>query len=127
MMPGGHMTENERKIAELENRVIAADVKNDPATFEELLADDAILTSQDGGIFNKAFVISMHQPPGAAKFSRYEMSEMIIKVYGMSAITNCRVDLTHNGVDAAIRFSRTWVFHNGRWQIVAGHNSMIPL
>jgi len=118
-------TKTQLEIATLEERLKRADIKNDPGVFADLIADDAVMTDQEGKLFGKQEVVDAHQPPGAQKFTRFDVSDLKIKDLGPAAIVTCRVDLKGKGFGGAMRFTRFWLKQHGRWQIVGGHISLV--
>lgn len=115
----------EKEIRVLEEKLKQADMKNDPDAMNELIADDAVLTGQDGKIFTKQTVIDAHQPAGISKFTRFDVSDLDIQDCGETAIVTCRIDLATQGFTGALRFTRVWRKLHDRWQITAGHISEV--
>ncbi len=114
------MSTVQSEIAALEERLRLAELGPDPKFFEEALADDAVLVSQDGQSFAKSEVIEAHQPGKGPKFTRVEMTDMKILDHGTAAVVTCRG--TYEGPQSSftLKFMRVWLKKNNRWQIVAG-------
>ncbi len=114
------MSTVQSEIAALEERLRLAELGPNPKFFEEALADDAVLVSQDGQSFAKSEVIEAHQPGKGPKFTRVEMSDMKILDHGTAAVVTCRG--TYEGPQSSftLKFMRVWLKNNNRWQIVAG-------
>ncbi len=114
------MSTVQSEIAALEERLRLAELGPNPKFFEEALADDAVLVSQDGQSFAKSEVIEAHQPGKGPKFTRVEMSDMKILDHGTAAVVTCRG--TYEGPQSSftLKFMRVWLKKNNRWQIVAG-------
>lgn len=112
-------------IAELEEKLRQADIKADPLVIDQLFADDAAITGRDGKLFTKQDVIKAHQPAGRQRVTRIDVSDLEIRDHGTSAVVTGRIDLVDPGFPAALRFTRVWMKHDGRWQIVAAHISPI--
>jgi hypothetical protein len=115
------MSTVQSEILALEERLRLAELGPDPQFFEEVLADDAVLVSEDGEpALAKAKIIEAHQPGKRPKFTRVEMSGMRIVDHGMAAVVTCQG--TYEGPQSSItlKFMRVWLKKNNRWQIVAG-------
>jgi uncharacterized protein (TIGR02246 family) len=115
------MSTVQQEIASLEERLRLAELGPDPEFFEEVLADDAVMVSEEGQFaFAKSKVVEAHQPGKSPKFTRVEMSDMHILDHGAAAVVTCQGLFEAPGTKVALRFMRVWVKKNGRWQIVAG-------
>lgn len=84
------MSTVQSEIAALEERLRLAELGPDPKFFEEALAADAVLVTQDGQSFAKSEVIEAHQLGKGPKFTRVEMSDMKILDHGTAAVVTCR-------------------------------------
>lgn len=109
------------EIAALEERLRLAELGPDPEFFEEALADDVVLVSQDGQpSFAKSKVVEAHQSGKGPKFSRVEMRDMKILDHGTAAVVTCRGTYEDPQSNFTLKFMRVWLKKNNRWQIIAG-------
>jgi ketosteroid isomerase-like protein len=109
------------EIATLEERLRQAELGPDPAVFEELLAEDAILVDQDGRAARaKRKVVEAHCPGKGPKFTEVELSDLQIVDHGNAAVVTCTARFTGPQFSGALKFMRVWLKRDGRWQIVAG-------
>ena len=109
------------EITALEERLRLAELGPDPGFFEEALADDAVLVSQDGQpSLAKSKVVDAHRPGKGPKFTRVEMSDMEILDHGTAAVVTCRGTFEGPQFSGTLKFMRVWVKKHDRWQIVAG-------
>jgi len=109
------------EIAALEERLRLAELGPDPTFFEEILADDVVLLSEEGQpVPAKSTVVEAHRPGKGPKFSRVEMSELKIVDQGAAAVVTCRGTYTTPKSTFTLRFMRVWLKKNNRWQIIAG-------
>ena len=98
-----------------------AELGPDPTFFEEVLADDVVLISQNGDpAFAKRKVIAAHQPGKGPKFTRVEMRNMNIIDHGTAAVVTCEGTFEAPQSIITLKFMRIWLKRNNRWQIVAG-------
>ena len=115
------MSRVETEIAALEERLRLAELRPDPKFFEEVLADDAVLVSQDGQpSFAKSQVVEAHRPGKGPKFVRVEMSNTKIFDHGTAAVVTCQGQYEGPQFTGTLKFMRVWLKKNDRWQIVAG-------
>jgi ketosteroid isomerase-like protein len=116
------MSTVENEIAELEERLRQADLRPDPAFFQNHL-DDQMVLMVDGDICShspKAYIVDRHQPGKAQKFDRVEISERKILDQGDTAIVTGFGSYEGPDGRSAMNFMRIWVKKSDGWKIVAG-------
>ena len=112
------------KILALENKWNIAYKQGDVATMNSLLADDFIITIEDGATFSKAgYIAHCGDPDNHVLIS--EMSELKVRAHGNTAIvtgayhekgsTNGKPYEYHD------RLTDVWMLTDGRWQVIASH------
>jgi ketosteroid isomerase-like protein len=115
------MSSVQKEIAALEERLRLAELGPDPKFYEDALADDAVLVSQDGQpSMAKSKVIEAHQPGKGPKFSRVEMSDMKVIDHGNAAVVTCKGKFEGPQFTGTLKFMRVWLKKRDRWQIIAG-------
>jgi hypothetical protein len=115
------MSELETETLALEEQLRVAELGPDPKFFEETLANEAVLISENGQeSFVKAEVVKAHQPGHGPKFTRVEMSSMKIVDHGAAAVVTCNGTYEGSQGRTTLRFMRVWLKKNNRWQIIAG-------
>jgi hypothetical protein len=107
------------EIGALEERLRLAELGPDAQFFEEVLADDAVLVS-DEGQFAKSQIVQAHQPGKGPTFTRVEMSDLKIVDHGVAAVVTCRGRYETTEAAFTLTFMRVWLSKGNRWQIVAG-------
>lgn len=108
------------EIKGLEERLRLAELGPDPAFFEEVLADDAVLDGQR----MKTKVVEAHRPDGKApKFTRVEMGGFGFVDYGTVVVVTCKGDYQGPRWSGTLHFMRVWLKKDGRWRIIAGSTS----
>jgi uncharacterized protein (TIGR02246 family) len=109
------------EIARLEERLRAAELGPDPAVFEELLADDAVLVDQSGKpALAKRQVVEAHRPGKGPKFTAVEMTDVQIVEHGSAAVVTCTGHFEGPQWSGTLKFMRVWLKKDGRWRVVAG-------
>jgi Domain of unknown function (DUF4440) len=115
------MTPVQAEIAALEERLRLAELGPDPRFFEEALAEDAVMVSQNGQpSLAKSKIVDAHKPGSGPKFTRVEMRDMTILDHGEAAVVTCQGIYEGPQFSGTLKFMRVWVKKSNRWQIVAG-------
>jgi len=104
------------EILDLEEALRQAELGPDPAFFERVLADDAVLDGQ----LAKSKIVAAHQPGGPAKFTRVEMSDFELFEHGVAVVVKCTGVYEGPGGTHHLKFVRVWLKKDTGWQIIAG-------
>jgi ketosteroid isomerase-like protein len=115
------------KIIALENKWNSAYKARDVSMMNSLLADDFLITIEDGSTFSKAGYIA-HCSDRNTRVDVSEFLEMKVRVRGNTAVV---VGQYHEqGVSSGKpyeyhdRMTDVWMLIDGRWQVVASHYSI---
>ncbi len=111
------------EILRLENRLIQADQSKDLGVFEELIADNALLSNSLGMLMKKRDVLDKLLHAGEGLFSRYERSELSLKEYASTIVVNCMIELEHASNARLFKCTRVWSQIQGCWKVIAGNIS----
>jgi ketosteroid isomerase-like protein len=118
----------EQELLKLEQEWTNADLKDDWATMDRILADDYVLTDRDGFVSTKAQVLA-YMKSGEGKILTLAIDDMKVRVYGDAAVVTLRATIkeTYKGeeISDVVRITNTWIKNAGRWQCVATHGSRI--
>lgn len=117
------------RVIAMENAWNQAELHNDGAAVELLLADDFVMTVAEGTLYNKAQIVA------SVKDKSYhpdllQSTDIVVHPYGNTAIVTGAYH--EKGVDKGKpwerrgRFTDTWIYLSGRWQCVASHFSVKP-
>jgi len=115
------------KILGLEDKWNAAYKRGDVATMGSLLAEDFIITVEDGSTFSKSGYIA-HNGDSTVHVEVTEMSGQNVRMHGNTAIVTGAYH--EKGVsdgkpyEYRDRFTDVWMNRNGSWQVVASHYSI---
>jgi len=101
----------------------------DKAGFERLFADEYMYTNEAGKTRTKAEDIAHMTSPDMVIEST-ELSDQKVRVIGNGAAIETGIYKTKGsykgkGFDESGRYTTTWVWRGGRWQIAADHTSVI--
>lgn len=115
------------KILALEDKWNAAYKRGDIATMESLLAEDFIITMEDGSTFSKPGYIA-HNGDSTLQVEITEMSSLSVRMHGNTAVVTGAYHEkgTSKGkpYDSRDRFTDVWMNINGKWQVIASHYSI---
>jgi ketosteroid isomerase-like protein len=115
------------KILASENKWNAAYKRGDIATMESLLAEDFIITVEDGSTFSKSGYIA-HNGDSTLHVDITEMSGLNVRMHGNTAVVTGAYH--ERGVSKGKpyeyrdRFTDVWMNINGKWQVIASHYSI---
>ena len=115
------------KILALENRWNAAYKESDVGTMSSLLADDFIITIEDGSTFSKPGYIA-HNGNSAVHVAVSDMSDVKVRMHGNTAVVTGAYHEKGTDKGAAYeyndRFTDVWMNIAGKWQVIASHYSL---
>ena len=104
-----------------------AELNNDATAVQLLLADDFVMTTADGALYNKAQMVASVRDK-SYKPEVLQSTGMEVHAHGSTAVVTG--SYYEKGVDKGApwerrgRFTDTWMFIDGRWQCVASHFSV---
>jgi hypothetical protein len=114
-------------VTKLENDGVKADLANDKAFYEKVLADDWTGGDSGGNWFTKADILKMMDDPEHNKTNSEKISELKVRPYGNTAIATYKdtYDSMLKGEHRArtVIGTDTFVKIGGEWKQVASHAS----
>ena len=119
----------EQQILQLEKEGREAAVKNDVEANNRLLADNWMNTNANGTVTTKAKLMELIKS-GLFKISSIEDDDVMVRIYGDSAVVTGRATSKRIGQDGAVvtgqvRFTRVYAKIDGRWQVIAAQSTPI--
>jgi ketosteroid isomerase-like protein len=96
-------------------------------TLSSLLADEFVITVEDGNVYSKAGYIS-HTADSKVRVDVAEMSDLKVRIHGTTAIVTGAYH--EKGVSEGKpyeyhdRLTDAWIRSAGKWQVVASHYSV---
>jgi len=92
-----------------------------------LLADDFVITIEDGSIFSKAGYIS-HTADSSTKVHVAEMTDLKVRMHGDTAVVigayHEKGESNGKSYEYHDRLTDVWMKVGGKWQVVASHYSV---
>lgn len=115
---------DEASLVQIEHTWAHALEQHDVAALECILANDFEEAGPEGQLFDRSNMLNRSKNPGKV---HYELSEMRGHVYGDAGfVRGMGVAIGEDGnIKAKTRFTDIFVYRDGRWQCVAGQESMM--
>jgi ketosteroid isomerase-like protein len=111
----------EQQVKEVNDRYIAAQLRNDSNSLQILMADDFMAIRSDGSLSTKVQEIE-HIKSGALTHEKSDIQDVKIRVYGNTAVATVLSSFkgTVNGkpLSSTVRVTRVWVKQAGNWKCV---------
>jgi ketosteroid isomerase-like protein len=112
------------KILAFESKWNTAYKQGDVQTMNSLLADDFIITVEDGTTYSKSGYIALNGN-ASVRVVISEMSDLKVRMHGNTAVVTgtYHEQGLSNGkpYDYHDRFTDVWMSINGKWQVIASH------
>jgi hypothetical protein len=111
----------------LEDQWTTALVKRDARTFDRLLAPNFVYT-EDAAVMNRGEVIKGVTGPDKVEWARNEGMKLhdFGNVHVITGVLHVKGTGTKGAFDRRYQFTDTWQRRNGRWQIIAAQDYLIP-
>ena len=125
----GARAQDASTVIAMENAWNHAELHNDAAAVQLLLADGFVMTTADGVLYNKDQILASVRDT-SYKPDVLQSSEMETHASGNTAVVTGIY--YEKGVDKGKawerrgRFTDTWIWAGGRWQCLASHFSVKP-
>ena len=127
-MAGGSAQEKseEATVRALEQKWAAAYQQREISTVAALLADDYIITTEDGNTYGKIGFLSYNM--GTVHVEVAELSDLKIRLYqNVAVVTGVYHEQGESGgkhYDYHDRLTDVWMKSAGKWQLIASHYSV---
>jgi ketosteroid isomerase-like protein len=116
----------ESKILGLESQWNTAYMKSDVSAMNSLLADDFIITEEDGSTFSKPGYIA-HNGNSSVHVEISKMSDLKVRMHGNTAVVTGTYHEKGTEKGKAYeyydRFTDVWMNRKGAWQVIVSHYS----
>jgi ketosteroid isomerase-like protein len=118
---------DEEKLIAIEKKWTAAYKARDISLLSSLLAEDFVITVEDGSTYGKEGYIA-HTADKSTHVQIAEMSDLRVRMHGNTAIItgSYHEKGTSNGkaYEYNDRLTDVWMKNDGKWQVVASHYSV---
>jgi ketosteroid isomerase-like protein len=128
-MPWLAAAQDSSKVIAMENAWNQAELGNDASAVQLLLADDFVMTTAEGVLYNKSQIVASVRDKSYHP-EALQSSDMTVHAFGNTAVVTGAY--YEKGIDKGKpwerrgRFTDTWMLMDGRWQCVASHFSVKP-
>ena len=114
--------ESIRQIIEMEHQAREASLRRDVEFSQRNLADDYVAITPLGQVTTKQDTVSARKS-GQLKYDTINVSDMVVRVYGDTAVVTARADVKGHQLGADFsgpyRYTRVWVRRTGHWLAVS--------
>lgn len=118
---------DEKKLVAMEHKWTAAYKARDISMLSSLLADDFVITVEDGSTYGKEGYIA-HTADKSTHVEVAEMSDLKARMHGNTAIITGayheRGTSKGKSYEYRDRFTDVWIKNDGKWQVIASHYSV---
>jgi ketosteroid isomerase-like protein len=122
-------SESVAEMSRLEEQWNRAHLEGDAQTLDRLWADDLIIVVPGMAPLTKEDALQLWRS-ARVTISRYETSDLKIRVYGDAAVVSGRLHRSRNfagrQAEDSWLFTKSYALVAGRWQVVAYHASTAP-
>jgi ketosteroid isomerase-like protein len=119
----------EQAVMRIEREMLNAILKGDASANERYLASTYVFTGPDGTVENKEQAIA-DVKSGDLKLQSASLDGAKVQVYGNTAVvtysSNDKGTYKGKDISGMTRWTDVFVNHNGRWEVVASHGTMLP-
>lgn len=112
-----------QQLLDLEQRWLTAAMQRDTATLQQILADDFVDVTYQGGLRDKADHLHSSLAPGK---TRQTLEGLRVRFYGDTGIVTGQNSIvaTDGSFTARIRFTDVFVRRGGGWQAVSAQETL---
>jgi len=117
-----------KEIIEAEESLKFAMISSDIEALNQLLSKDLIFTNHLGQLLSKNDDLAAHNK-GDFKINDLSLSDQIIKASGNVVIVSVHANIVGSykgeATSGNFRFTRVWEKLDSKWQVLAGHSSIV--
>lgn len=120
--------ESEAYMRKAEEDWAAQAVRPVPGLMERILADDYSGVSSEGGVRSKGDQIKSAAEPRTGTYVSTKLDYVHYRHFGDTVIAQGQESLQRKdgGPDLTLIWNDIWMFRDGKWQIVASQDSVLP-
>jgi hypothetical protein len=114
------------ELRSLNQEYIDAARTNDTSWFQEYLADDAVIVLGNGRRFRKPqFLALLNDEP--IRFNSLVARDVTVRVFGGTVqVDGDAVWELTDGYQGTSRYIDTYIWRDGRWQVISGQITLLP-
>jgi hypothetical protein len=117
--------EAEAALRRLEDGWAAAYVAHDAAALAPVLGEDFVMSRANSAMWTKADYLA-HVRADTRQHTSITRADERYRIYGAAAVVTYRPTRVTAGIASVFRSTDTFIFRDGRWQLVARQITEIP-
>src|SRR5215216_4623673 len=121
--------QSNQELTDIQQQLAKAWMAGDRAAIERIIAPDWSVTGTDGRVSTRADVLRDVFETKVHHITLVEIDNVSVRVFGDGAVvtgrTHGRGEYSNVPYDVTLRFTDVFVRHDGRWQAVASHASLL--
>lgn len=118
-------TESEQYIRDGAMQWAESVATGDTTVLERILAEDFVGVDPLGKFYDKATMIT-NTRDGPKYFASNKIGKVTVRFYGTTAVAQGEESwVKHRGEQGRFVWTDTWVYRNGKWQIVAAQDAAV--
>jgi hypothetical protein len=115
---------DEATLVQIEHTWVRVVEQHDPAALGCILADEFEEADFDGSLINRSTILASATKPS---HGHSELADLHAHIYGdVAYVRGIGVNSENGRPSGTTRFTDIFVYRDGRWQCVAGHDSRFP-
>jgi hypothetical protein len=103
-------------------------VRNNPGLTERILADDYVGVNSDTVVRDKAKMVEGANEKPSGTFVTSKLDYVNYRHFGDTVLAQGQESLQRKdgGPDLSLIWTDVWMWHDGKWQVVASQDSVLP-
>lgn len=121
-------TDSEAYMHQAEQDWAMLAVTHDPGLLNRILADDYVGVSSSGTVRDKKAQIEDENSPASGNYASAKLNYVHYRHFGDTVIAQGSESLQHSngGADRNLIWTDVWMWRDGKWQVVASQDSVLP-
>jgi ketosteroid isomerase-like protein len=120
----------EQELLRITREMIDTSLRGDKSAFARYTADTYIETDINGAVATKTKILENFLTPPSSMKPTLEIQDVQVHVYGDTAVMSSRdvyrAEANGQKLTNSFRTTDVWLRRDGRWQLIASHDSQIP-
>ena len=102
--------------------------KNDPAVLQRILADDYVGVASENVVRNKSQAVAAASEPVTGTYVSSQLDYVNYRHFGDTVLAQGAesVKRADGGPDLRLIWTDVWMWRDGKWQIVASQDNVVP-
>jgi hypothetical protein len=121
--------ESEAYMRKAEEDWAAVSVRKMPGLLERIIADDYVGVNSDNVVRDKTKMIALAAAGPSGKYGSSKLDYVHYRHFGDTVLAQGGESLQRNdgGPDLSLIWTDVWMWRDGKWQVVASQDSVLPV